>query len=69
MFINISHTHKHTRAQLIAKIDILFLIADPEIKYINLTSQHPATYYQAESGGIIQWVIYVDGYPKPHLQW
>ncbi|XP_011631711.1 vascular endothelial growth factor receptor 1-like, partial [Pogonomyrmex barbatus] len=22
-----------------------------------------------ESGSYIQWVVYVDGYPKPHLQW
>lgn len=50
------------------RIDI-FLISDPEMKYINLTPQHTDKYYEAESGGYVQWVVYVDGYPKPHLQW
>nr|XP_012229232.1 PREDICTED: vascular endothelial growth factor receptor kdr-like isoform X1 [Linepithema humile] len=44
-------------------------IHDPQIKYINLTPQHPAKYYQAESGSSVQWVVYIDGYPKPHIQW
>ncbi|XP_050465212.1 vascular endothelial growth factor receptor 1 isoform X2 [Cataglyphis hispanica] len=44
-------------------------IHDPQIKYINLTSQHIERYYQGEKGGKVQWVVYVDGYPKPHLQW
>lgn len=47
----------------------IFLISDPQIKYINLTSQHIERYYQGEKGGKVQWVVYVDGYPKPHLQW
>ncbi|XP_025269674.1 vascular endothelial growth factor receptor 1 isoform X3 [Camponotus floridanus] len=44
-------------------------IHDPQIKYINLTSQHSERYYQGEKGGNVQWVVYVDGYPRPHLQW
>lgn len=39
------------------------------MKYINLIPQHTDKYYQAESGSYVQWVVYVDGYPKPHLQW
>ncbi|XP_072744995.1 vascular endothelial growth factor receptor 1 isoform X2 [Anoplolepis gracilipes] len=44
-------------------------IYDPQIKYINLTSQHAKRYYQGKKGGQVQWVVYVDGYPRPHLQW
>ncbi|XP_029159072.1 vascular endothelial growth factor receptor kdr-like isoform X2 [Nylanderia fulva] len=44
-------------------------IHDPQIKFINLTSQHIDRYYQGEKGGKVQWVVYVDAYPKPHLQW
>lgn len=39
------------------------------MKYINLTPQHTDKYYQAEGGSSVQWVVYVDGYPQPHLQW
>ncbi|XP_011871094.1 PREDICTED: vascular endothelial growth factor receptor 1 isoform X2 [Vollenhovia emeryi] len=45
------------------------MIHDPQMKYINLVPQHTDKYYQAESGSYIQWVVYVDGYPKPYLQW
>lgn len=45
------------------------MFSDPQMKYINLTPQHTDKYYQVESGSSIQWVVYVDGYPKPHLQW
>ncbi|XP_011698334.1 PREDICTED: vascular endothelial growth factor receptor 1 isoform X2 [Wasmannia auropunctata] len=44
-------------------------IHDPQMKYINLIPQHTDKYYQAHSGSYIQWVVYIDGYPKPHLQW
>ncbi|XP_020278228.1 vascular endothelial growth factor receptor 1 isoform X2 [Pseudomyrmex gracilis] len=44
-------------------------IHDPEIKYINLTSQHSDNYYEGKERENIQWVVYVDGYPKPTIQW
>ncbi|XP_012522394.1 vascular endothelial growth factor receptor 1 isoform X2 [Monomorium pharaonis] len=53
----------------IKKVTKTITIHDPEIKYINLVPQHTDKYYQAESGSYVQWVVYVDGYPKPHLQW
>lgn len=49
--------------------NIIFNILDPQIKYINLTSQHIERYYQGEKGSNVQWVVYIDGFPKPHLQW
>ncbi|XP_071630624.1 vascular endothelial growth factor receptor 1 isoform X1 [Temnothorax longispinosus] len=51
------------------KITKNITIHDPQMKYINLTPQNTDKYYQAESGSYVQWVVYVDGYPKPHLQW
>ncbi|KYN07332.1 Vascular endothelial growth factor receptor 1 [Cyphomyrmex costatus] len=53
----------------IKKITKNITIHDPQMKYINLIPQHTDKYYQAESGSYVQWVVYVDGYPKPHLQW
>ncbi|XP_011151926.1 vascular endothelial growth factor receptor kdr-like isoform X1 [Harpegnathos saltator] len=42
---------------------------DPQVRYVNITTQHGNTSYQAEKGGDIQWVVYVYGYPKPVIQW
>ncbi|KYM91172.1 Vascular endothelial growth factor receptor 1 [Atta colombica] len=53
----------------IKKITKNITIHDPQMKYIHLIPQHTDKYYQAENGNYVQWVVYVDGWPKPHLEW
>ncbi|XP_039309901.1 vascular endothelial growth factor receptor 1 isoform X2 [Solenopsis invicta] len=53
----------------IKKVTKNITIHDPQMKYINLMPQQSDKYFQAESGSYVQWIVYVDGYPKPHLQW
>ncbi|XP_018340861.1 PREDICTED: vascular endothelial growth factor receptor 1 isoform X1 [Trachymyrmex septentrionalis] len=53
----------------IKKITKNITIHDPQMKYIHLIPQHTDKYYQAESGNYVQWVVYVDGWPKAHLAW
>jgi len=45
-----------------------YIILDPQIKYINLTSQGTRHYERIE-GKDIQWVVNIDAYPTPDVQW
>lgn len=45
------------------------LLSDPEVKFINLTSQHNDQYYPADKDGKVKWVVNIDGYPKPEVRW
>ncbi|XP_014471193.1 PREDICTED: vascular endothelial growth factor receptor 1 [Dinoponera quadriceps] len=47
----------------------IITIHDPEVRFINLTTQSTEQRYLAEKNEQIQWVVYVDGYPKPVIQW
>ncbi|XP_012285918.1 vascular endothelial growth factor receptor 1 isoform X2 [Orussus abietinus] len=45
------------------------IVYDPDVKYINLTSQDEDRHYQRKYGDRVQWVVYVDAYPQPQLTW
>ncbi|XP_032668208.1 LOW QUALITY PROTEIN: vascular endothelial growth factor receptor kdr-like [Odontomachus brunneus] len=42
---------------------------DPQIRFINLTSQHVETYYLGDKDDNVKWVVYFVGYPKPEIKW
>ncbi|XP_076660894.1 PDGF- and VEGF-receptor related [Halictus rubicundus] len=44
-------------------------VHNPENKFINLTSQDSDRHYQRRFDDKVQWVVYVDAYPPPQLQW
>ncbi|KAG7204953.1 hypothetical protein KM043_005341 [Ampulex compressa] len=47
----------------------LITIHDPDVKYINLTSQDVNRHYPRRYGDRVQWVVYVDSYPPVTLRW
>ncbi|RLU26184.1 hypothetical protein DMN91_002350 [Ooceraea biroi] len=54
------HSSKKTKKNII--------IHNPENRYIKLTSQHE-NYYEKGNGDNVQWVVYINAYPKPELRW
>jgi len=58
----------HTYLLALTCFNMQIKISDPENKYIKLTSQYE-NHYRSGNGENVQWVVYIDAYPKPDLRW